>query len=323
MGAKMNGRFGYFMVFVMLFAQPLGGCSSGGSSPAPASTSTPAPVSQPAPVVPQATAIPAVAMLANFQAANTTATYRLTAATEIVDTTGLREVMNYDGPTTVTITTDAGGKFSKASFNLANAAPDITLADPAQVAQVTSVLMQTYYAPDPPDGVGLALSKIAGAQTLSSSAYGLWTTSYEIDPHGHGAGRGYSLAFGSLTPANAVPAGGSATLNGTTIGVGGGNDALYALHGNAQIVANFSNQSVVTNLTNLSIQNTSTKAASALPDLTGTGTISGNGYSGAIAGTGLIGSITGSFYGSAAQETAGVWKAAGGGNIWMGSFGAK
>jgi hypothetical protein len=60
-----------------------------------------------------------------------------------------------------------------------------------------------------------------------------------------------------------------------------------------------------------------------LPNLTGTSTISGNAYAGAISGGTLTGTINGNFYGSAAQETAGVWQASGGGNTWIGSFGAK
>ena len=60
-----------------------------------------------------------------------------------------------------------------------------------------------------------------------------------------------------------------------------------------------------------------------LPDLTGTSTLSGNAYAGPIAGTGLTGSINGNFYGYAAQETSGVWQASGGGNTWLGSYGAK
>jgi hypothetical protein len=132
-----------------------------------------------------------------------------------------------------------------------------------------------------------------------------------------------------------MPASGTATFNGATIGVGGatGGSTAYSLVGNAQIIANFATQSVTTNLTNLSTlilsinnlstQTISTNAVGSLPNLSGTSTISGNAYAGPIAGTGLTGTIKGNFYGPAAQETAGVWQASGGGNAWIGSYGAK
>jgi hypothetical protein len=175
------------------------------------------------------------------------------------------------------------------------------------------------------DAVVLALVQSAGAQGLTSSAFGLWGGAYENDPSGNGAGRAYAFAFGNLTPSGSVPASGSATFNGTTAGLGGGggSNALYAFQGNAQIVASFSTQSVASKFSNLTTQNIYTNATGTLPDLTGTSAISGNTYSGPITGTGLAGSLSGRFYGSAAQETAGVWQASGAGNSWMGSFGAK
>jgi hypothetical protein len=121
-----------------------------------------------------------------------------------------------------------------------------------------------------------------------------------------------------------VPATGTATFTGSTIGVGSINGtAIQALQGDAKIVANFASQSVSTNFTSLGTQNISTQATGSLPDLTGTSTLAGNAYAGSISGGGLTGTVNGNFYGSAAQETAGVWQASGGGNVWIGSFGAK
>ena len=173
------------------------------------------------------------------------------------------------------------------------------------------------------NSTGFTLSQVAGAQSLSSSAYGVWATDDVFTL----AGRAGTFAIGNLTPPSAMPVTGSATFTGSTTGVGGatsGKDAFYALQGDAQVIANFGTQSVTTNLTNLKTQDVYVSTATgSLPDLTGTSTLSGNAYAGPIAGTGLSGTIKGNFYGTAAQETAGVWQAAGGGNAWLGGFGAK
>jgi hypothetical protein len=164
------------------------------------------------------------------------------------------------------------------------------------------------------------LSQVAAGQGLTSSAYGLWAATGDSKPGNAGA-----LAFGNLTPATSVPATGSATFNGFTIGLGGATNggATHALQGNAQIIANFATQTVTTNLTNFSAYSYTSSVKISVPDLTGTSAMSGNAYTGAISGGGLNGTINGNFYGPAAQETAGVWQASGGGNTWIGSYGAK
>ena len=171
-----------------------------------------------------------------------------------------------------------------------------------------------------PNTNGAVITQSVGAQSLNYAAYGLWASGDTA-----ASGRAGTFAFGNLTPGASVPTTGSATFNGTTTGVGGatGGSTVYALQGNAQIIANFATQSVTTNLTNLGTQNISTNATSSLSNLTGTSSISGNAYAGPIAGTGLTGTINGNFYGPAAQETAGVWQANGGGISWIGSYGAK
>jgi len=171
-----------------------------------------------------------------------------------------------------------------------------------------------------PNAPGVIIAQSTGAQSLNYAAYGVWAVSDTAT-----AGRAGTFAFGNLTPAASVPATGTATFNGITIGVGGATSGstVYALQGNAQIIANFGNQSVTANLTNLGTQNISTNATGSLPNLTGTSTISGSAYTGPISGTGLTGTINGNFYGPAALETAGVWQASGSGNSWIGSYGAK
>jgi hypothetical protein len=184
-------------------------------------------------------------------------------------------------------------------------------------AQLVTILRDVYGFPNT---TGSVITQSIGAQSLNSAAYGFWASGDTAT-----AGRAGTFAFGNLTPTASVPATGSATFNGTTTGVGGATSGstVYALQGNAQIVANFATHSVMTNLTNLGTQNISTNAISSLPDLSGTSTISGNAYTGPISGGALAGTINGNFYGSSAQETAGVWQASGGGNTWIGSYGAK
>jgi hypothetical protein len=268
---------------------------------------------------------------ANFQAANMNVTYPVNAAVSGAGSTGLSAATPGEGLTNVTVHTDPNGNFGSVSISLPNVAGTIVTSDvnlsiatPVQLAALSSMLKQVF-GPFIDDATALALNQSAGAQALNWSAFGLWSYSYENDPHGNGAGRSHAFAFGNLTPASSVPATGSATYNGTTMGMGGGpgDNSLNAVQGNAKIVANFAGQSVTTSLTNLTTQNIYTNVAGSLPDLTGTSTISGNAYSGPIAGTGLSGSIKGNFYGPAAQETAGVWQASGGGSTWLGSYGAK
>jgi hypothetical protein len=149
----------------------------------------------------------------------------------------------------------------------------------------------------------------AGTQSLSASAYGIWGSN-----DGFNASRIGGFAIGSLTPSASVPTTGSATFNGSTVAISANDVNTFV--GSAQIIANFSANTVTANLTNFSGQGGAT-----LPNLTGIASISGNAYAGSISGTGLTvtGTINGNFYGSAAQETAGVWQIPG----LTGSYGAK
>jgi len=250
----------------------------------------------------------------NLQGANTTVSYQAAAL--------YGDVFPSSEKATVTLTTDANGNLKVVSFNL----PGFGLKDPGTsvspassntvaIGNVAIILRETIGSVGT---MGYTLSQVAGSQTLTYSAFGLWGVG---DQAGGGVG---GFAFGNLTPATSIPATGTASFNGTVTGTGLANgNTIYALQGDAQLNANFSNQSVTTKLTNLNTLNISTSATGSLPDLTGNSAISGNAYSGAIAGGGLRGTLTGNFYGPAAQETAGVWQASGGGAFWGGSYGAK
>jgi len=294
---------------VLFLALLLAGCGGGGGGPVAATApapSAPAPVGQPSGTVPL-----------NLQAASTTVPYPVAALFD-----GATPVSTQNG--TITLTTDAGGNVNKMVFSLPaqsfTAIPDIELSSPrtASAGQLASILYQTLGFPNT---VGYILSQVAGSQTLSSSAYGVWANG--LLKIGGDAG---PFAFGNLTPPASVPATGSATFSGSVIGMGmSGGSTAFALDGNAQIVANFSNQSVAASLTNLRTLSaeTTTTLSPPLPDLAGTAAISGNAYFGPVAGGAFAGTIGGNFYGAGAAETVGVFTATGGGNFVFGSFGAK
>ena len=308
---------------VLLF---LAACSGGGGGSSGVGVSSVAPSAVPT------TTVSNQALLPSLQASNTTVTYQAASATALVTNAGVGGVANAASGqgATITVSTDGTGLI-KVIFNIPTTGATFTQQYTSSVwdyggpigvnvltaAQLVTILRDVYGFPNT---TGAVITQSIGAQSLNSAAYGFWASGETAT-----AGRAGAFAFGNLTPAASVPATGSATFNGPTVGVGGasGGSTAYALDGKVQIVANFAAHSVTTNLTNLSTQNISTNAISSLPDIAGTSTISGNAYSGAIAGTGLAGTINGNFYGSAAQETAGVWQASGGGNAWIGSYGAK
>jgi len=268
----------------------------------------------------------------SLQPDNTTVAYQSASATALVTNAGVGGVANAPSGqgATITMTTNASG-VTTIVFNIPTTGATFTQQFSSSVwdyggpismnapsaAQLVTILRDIFGFPNTN---GAVITQTIGAQTLNSAAYGLWASGDNAT-----AGRAGTFAFGNLTPMASVPTTGSATFNGTTTGVGGatGGSTVYALQGSAQIIANFATQSATTNLTNLSTQNISTNAVGALPNLSGTSTISGNAYSGPIAGTNLTGTINGNFYGPAALETAGVWQASGGGNTWIGSYGAK
>lgn len=298
----------------LLLAACSGGGGGGGMAAAPA-PAAPAPVVTPpgAPV--------------NLQAASTRVAYPAAAVTGVVTSTAPGSVITSASSqgATITLGTDASGKLNALIFNLPGLsvqypAPLTSLSSPLSLDSIASALNDNL---GPGNSLGAVLSQAAAGQILSASSYGLWL--HTDDSNTAQAG---SFAFGNLTPAASVPVTGSATFNGFAIGtastLNGG--SLYAVQGNAQIIANFATQSVTTNLTNLAVGNQPYAPAAtitSLPNLSGTSAMTGNSYAGTISGGALSGTINGNFYGPAAQETAGVWQASGGGNQWIGSFGAK
>jgi len=304
--------------FLALGMPLLAACSGGGGGGG--TTAVPAPAA-PAPVV-----TPAGSPV-NLQAASTRVAYPAAAVTAVVTGTGTGSVITSASGqgATLTLGTDASGNLNAVVFNL----PGLSLQYPAPLTSLPSPLSVDSIASTLNDNlgsrnsIGAVLTQVAAGQILSASSYGLWLYTDSANTAQVG-----SLAFGNLTPAASVPATGSATFNGFAIGtastLNGG--SLYAVQGNAQIIANFATQNVTTNLTNLTVHNEPYAPAAtitSLPNLNGSAAMTGNAYAGTISGGALSGTINGNFYGTAAQETAGVWQASGGGNLWVGSFGAK
>ena len=325
----MRHRRDYSVAFPAFCALFLAACSSSGGGMGAAAPSGAASASAPV-----ATTVVTSGVPVNLQSANTMVTYQAASATDTVSalsTNGLGGAAAVKTPgqgATLTITTDASGNLKALSFNMpgftggfpgsgfASLTPSATI----DATNVADILTANYGSSN---SIGYTLSQVTGGQLLSSSAYGAWlsTDSGKVAHLG-------AFAIGNLTPASAVPATGSATFNGATTGANSvvKTDSVYAVQGNVQIVANFSAQTVTASLTNFVVRTapySSAPAVSGLPNLTGTAPIAGNGYAGTISGGMLSGTINGNFYGSGAQETAGVWQASGGGNTWMGSYGAR
>jgi hypothetical protein len=161
------------------------------------------------------------------------------------------------------------------------------------------------------------------------------------------------FAGGSPTPINAIPTTGSATYTGDAAGFASiptpAGDAHtngtmnMAFQGAASVGINFGTQAVTTNFTGMkAVSMDSIATQSNLPDLTGTGTLTGGKYTTTLTGTAtgltagptaLTGSANGTLFGPAAQETAGTFSASNGvtscaaapctGVSIIGAFGAK
>lgn len=264
----------------------------------------------------------------NLQAANTRVAYPAAAMMAAATTAATGSVTSSASGqgATVTLGTDASGNLNSVIFNL----PGNSLQYPVPSSLFSSLSLDSIAStlndnlgPPGTSNTGALLTQAAAGQTLSASAYGLWASSTSSNTALLG-----SFAFGNLTPPASVPTTGSATFNGFAIGADTtpNTGSVYAVEGNAQIIANFATRTVTTNLTNLMVANQPYAPAAiitSLPNLSGTSAMSGNAYAGPISGGALTGTINGNFYGTTAQETAGVWQAFGGGNQWIGSFGAK
>jgi hypothetical protein len=277
-----------------------GGGSSGGSSPPPAQPAAGAPVP--------------------FQAPGSTVSYPVNSAsvsTSAGAVTGSR-IDATGNAGTITITTDLNGNLSAIQFNILTPTSTFTKTFPAgqiiNQSQLLSSLATALNTVNTTPGQATFVHSTGG--NLYSS-YGAWAS------NDVGTGRFGVFALGSVTQPSAMPMTGTATYNGSTVGIAASSSASYALNGTVQLQANFATSTVGTAISNMQFQNAATNAITSQPNLIGTATITGNQYSGSLVSTTLAGTSTGTFYGPAANETAGVWKAAGGGVTAVGSYGAS
>jgi len=267
-----------------------------------------------------------VVIPARFQAASTTAGYAAASAAGSFTVLGLASssIAAADTGSTVSVTTDGSGRLSSLTITVTTGGANFTqtyagtlfqsLGGALTLSQLASDIERALNAPGVATGVVFQGANLG----LSYSAFGGW-----VSNDGGGAFRIGNLAAGNETLPASVPVSGSANYAGATTGVGGtGGGSYFAFAGNAAINANFLTGAVTTTFSGLRTQDLQTNAVGALPDQTGSGVIAGNKYSTNIAGGGMIGTANGTFYGPAAQETAGVWRSSGGGTTVIGSFGA-
>jgi hypothetical protein len=146
-----------------------------------------------------------------------------------------------------------------------------------------------------------------------------------------------SYVAGYVTPTASVPATGSATFVGRTIGAGvrTGYDGTYLIRGAMVANANFAAGTVATSFTDVVGTNSLSGISTIFSNFGGTANIAGGAFSGPVAstattgtilgGTGtLSGTLVGQFYGPNAEEIGGIWSLTGGGG-WnaTGSFGGQ
>jgi len=306
------------LALAMSAALALTACGGGGGSSSPPKIAAPQLTTNP-------NAIPV-----SWQSPGTTVTYAVDSSSVAIATSGLSapnisSAGNASGVGQVTITTDASGNLSTVAFN---------------IPTPTTPFVQTYTAANLQSLPSFSLSVLANAISailntpnssgfialgpktvgLNYSAYGLWAQ------NSGGSGLFGAVGIGSQTPAASMPQTGTATYNGQTVGAAALNDGSgsAALAGNIQLTANFAAKTVSTNISGVQVQDLSTAAVTAIPtNFAGNATIVNNHYTGSLSGGQLSGTSTGTFYGPAAQETAGTWQMTGGGMTAIGSYGAK
>lgn len=225
-----------------------------------------------------------------------------------------------DAATTYSLQTDSAGKFAGVTVN--SSGQKMTF-DSTNVSQISV------------NGATLGLKNNSGSVALVSNPqdssyqnYGAWAQSTSGTPGTLGVGS-FGQTVASL-PAKAPKATYSGNSTGWYVDTAG---TLLGTTSNVKVdvTSNFSNVSITSSGTQTVDPGTLKLTNAPQLDFTGTGgPVSGNGFkitslSGSGAGTVIAsGSATGSFYGTAAQEVGGTFKAATGTNsTYVGAFGAK
>lgn len=267
-----------------------------------------------------------------MQPPGTTVTYEASSAAaffNIGSGVGANDIESTGSGSTVTITTDANGIITDLTISTNTAGVSFLAGDQPFGAAGNAMPSNAEVLNELTAGLQEIFSGGAGSYgfafvDLSYSMYGGWAVN---DSNTGSSGRVGVIAFGAQTETTSMPASGSATYNGQTLGMGMTGTSAFAFTGDAQVVANFDSLTLNTTFSNLTTRDLNTNASGALPNLAGTGSIvitpTGNEYFGSISGGGLNGTVEGNFYGPNAAETEGVFHATGGGTTVIGSYGAK
>lgn len=319
----------------LLTTLALAACGGGGGgSPPPTTASTPTPVP---------TVNSAIGQNGNIDGTALKSTgpgpYSLDAVTATLDTgigpdNGGVSIRDTAVPGTVSVTFDANtNQITSMTYHQSGADHELLGLDgtmvnnPQSVPQITKEMIsaaEMSLSPNHPMVIG---------EALSYSAFGVWANQFQGGPNDGVMAVGV-FAHGSETPIAAVPTTGTASYTGDAAGYASvpkpagdqhTNGTLnMAFNGSAAVGIDFGKQTVNTSFTHMQAVSMDSIATTAnLPDLNGSGSLTGNNYSTSLSGGGLAGVANGKLYGPAAQETAGTFTAAGGGTTIVGAFGAK
>jgi hypothetical protein len=266
-----------------------------------------------------------------FQASSTAVAYNAASASATftaaggITGTGAPEPADTGG-NTVTVTTGANNTLVSIVVNTA------TVNGTAPTTAALTITTGTVGLADAVDLANLLANVAAGgapqmafeaaSASLSYSAYGIWAQS----TGGGGMHVGTYALGNETTPAQMAALNGNAAYTGNALGFGSNGTAPFAFTSNATINVDFTHGSV----TSLTFSNFDTRllaggAGPVIGNLTTSGATpftAANKYSVAISGGGLNGTAVGTFYGPAANETAGAFEAAGGAITLIGAFGA-
>jgi hypothetical protein len=283
----------------------------------------------------------AIAVPPTFQAANTTASYAApgsgltdlvpggpsSASATFTSGTGITAsggVAGDTGTNSVTLTTDSNGNLFSIAINITTpggTGPTLSQSFFGGGTQGNATLTPGQFA--------ALVSAIAGSPAttanavyqgtvagLNYSAYGAWMQS--------NGGGSYNVGVYSFGPETTVmPLIGTANYTGTTLGFGSNGAAPFTLSGAVTISVNFATMTVPTfQISGITTQDVNDpNPGPTIGTITGTGGIVGNKYTFPISGTSvqggaLSGTVNGTFYGAAANETGGTWRAGNLGNTF-------
>jgi hypothetical protein len=205
------------------------------------------------------------------------------------------------------------------AFDFTNDTPNTTVfnADNSSFAQIDKV---------DANGNTVSVIKFNDGSQLDAVTYGIWQTT---DKNGNMTNSG-AFVQGSDTPADQMPASGTATYAGQAIGTGKDGTGSFTLIGSSNVTADFGSHNVTTNVELNKVGQDQPFVA--LQSTDGLIANNSNKFAGTIKSSDgvLSGGIQGGFFGTAANqrgaagEVAGVFNAAGGGTSLNGAFaGAK